>query len=203
MGVLRAVSSPEFLVPISVSGDYSNHDIMVHRLLALLFFLFFSTTQAADVYVFTGQSNGFRLSSLSQGSTPIPGGHKIYYYGMKCVSEPESSKFKVLTGLNPKAMGTELALRLVEQSGGDIILIQYCRCGAPLTKLIPITWFPGDAPREGKIYADGPYPKFQKYLAHAKQDHQLSWNLKGLFWHQGESDIKARFFLRNGKIRPS
>ncbi|YCM47103.1 sulfatase/phosphatase domain-containing protein (plasmid) [Verrucomicrobiaceae bacterium 227] len=168
---------------------------MAHRLLALLLLLVASSlAKATDVYVFAGQSNGFRLSSLSEGTMPIPGGHKIYYYGMKCVSEPESSTFKVLTHLNPKSMGTELALRLVEQSEGDIILIQYCRCGAPLTTLSPISWFPGKSPQEGEVYTAGLYPRFQKYLAHAeqsaKQDLQLSWNMRGLFWHQGESDVK-------------
>tara|TARA_R110002072_G_scaffold273219_4_gene433818 strand:+ start:8053 stop:10380 length:2328 start_codon:yes stop_codon:yes gene_type:complete len=145
-----------------------------------------------DVYVVAGQSNGFRLSSLAQGNKPIPGGHKIYYYGMECVSEPVRSTFKVLTGLHPGSMGTELALRLVEQSAGDIIFIQYCRCGAPLTTKTAISWFPGAAPADGELFDGGLYPKFQSYIAHARQsaaqDHQLSWRIKGLFWHQGESD---------------
>jgi len=150
-------------------------------------------SRAADVYVVTGQSNGYRLSSLAQGTTPIPGGHKIYYYGMECVSEPESSVFQVLTGLNPNSMGTELALRLVEQSDDDIILIQYCRCGAPLTKLGPTSWYPGLDPKTSAPYAEGLYPKFINYIASAKkaaeETLQLTWEMKGLFWHQGESDV--------------
>ena len=150
---------------------------------------------ATDVYVIAGQSNGWRMGSLAQGDMPIPGGHKIYYFGMKCVSEPEQTECRVLTGLNPGSMGTGLALQLVRQSDSDIVLVQYCRCGAPLVNPSAISWYPGADPESGQLYQDGLFPKFQKYLDHAKRSiedkYGLAWNVRGMFWLQGESDVNS------------
>ncbi len=149
---------------------------------------------ALDVYIVAGQSNGYRISSLAGGDPAKPDKHKVYYYGMGCVSEPEQSEFKVLNSLSKKRMGYGLASSLRELSDDDIIFIQYCRCGAGVWDKSEKGWYPGDDPAKGKVHNSGLYGKFLKYLAHAKQsaekDHSLSWNVKGLIWHQGESDSR-------------
>jgi len=154
--------------------------------------LFPAPAVALDVYIVAGQSNGWRISSLAEAKGAKPDEHKVYYYGMHCVSEPVKSEFKVLKNLNPKRMGYGLADALRKLSDDDIIFIQYCRCGAGVWNKGEKGWYPGDDPPEGKVFNDGLYGKFLKYLAHARksaeQDHGLKWNVRGLFWHQGESD---------------
>jgi len=149
---------------------------------------------ALDVYIVAGQSNGYRLSSLSQAEGAKPDAHKVYYYGMKCVEEPVQSSFKVLTALSPGAMGYGLADALRELSDDDIIFIQYCRCGAGTWNKGETGWYPGDDPQNGQTHDAGLFGKFQKYIAHAQaqaeQEHGLEWNVRGLFWHQGESDSR-------------
>jgi hypothetical protein len=111
---------------------------------------------------------------------------------MHCVSEPVQSEFKVLTSLDHRAMGTELALSLLKQSDGDIIFVQYCRCGSGVANRTEKGWYPGDDPQNGQTFDGGLYGKFQKYITHARQSaadkFNLSWNVRGLFWHQGEND---------------
>lgn len=152
------------------------------------------TVSALDVYIVAGQSNGYRISSLSEGDPATPDKQKVYYYGMQCVSEPEQSEFKVLKSLSKQRMGYGLANALRELSNDDIIFIQYCRCGAGVWDKSEKGWYPGDDPANGKVHNSGLYGKFLKYLAHAKQsaekDYGLTWNVKGLFWHQGESDSR-------------
>lgn len=148
--------------------------------------------RAADVYIVAGQSNGYRISSLRAGDQPLPDGRRIFYYGMACVSEPERSDFRVLTSLDPRAMGTSMALELLKLSEGDIIFVQYCRCGSGVGTQTEKGWYPGDDPQNGKTFDGGLFAKFQKYVAHAEQtareDYDLTWTHKGLFWHQGEND---------------
>lgn len=148
--------------------------------------------RAADVYIVAGQSNGYRLSTLRPGDQPLPDGRRIYYYGMSCLSEPEQSSFQVLTGLDHRAMGTALALELLRQTDGDLVLIQYCRCGSGVGNRTEKGWYPGDDPRNGRTFDGGLYGRFRKYITHAREsaqrDHGLTWEVKGLFWHQGEND---------------
>ncbi|MFV1994490.1 MAG: sialate O-acetylesterase [Verrucomicrobiales bacterium] len=159
---------------------------------ALLALAALQSALALDVYIVAGQSNGYRLSSLGQGDPAKPDEHKVYYYGMQCVSEPEESEFTVLESLSKKRMGYGLARSLRELSDSDIIFIQYCRCGSGVWDKSEKGWYPGDDPANGKVHNGGLYGKFLKYLAHAKasaeKDYGLTWNVKGLIWHQGESD---------------
>ncbi|MFT4549271.1 MAG: hypothetical protein ACI8XO_001666 [Verrucomicrobiales bacterium] len=160
----------------------------------LSFFLAYTTAASAlDVYIIAGQSNGFRLSSI--GEDPKGAGqHKVYYYHMKCVSEPEKPMFHLNNGLSQKSMGFGLADALQKLSNDDIIIVQYCRCGASIQDHSGKGWYPGDDPENGKFHNSGLYGKFLKYMAHAKksaeEEHGLTWDVKGLFWHQGESDAK-------------
>ncbi len=149
---------------------------------------------AIDVYIVAGQSNGWRLSNLAAGDPAKADKHQVYYYGMQCVSEPQQSEFTLLKSLSKGRMGYGLADSLRKLSDDDIIFIQYCRCGAGVWDKSGKGWYPGDDPANGKVHNSGLYGKFLKYLAHAKQsaekDHGLTWNVKGLIWHQGESDSK-------------
>jgi hypothetical protein len=162
-------------------------------------FLFASAAFAADVYVVAGQSNGYRISSLRPGATPIPGGHRIYYYGMNCTSEPEYSRYEVITSLDHRAMGTTLALELVKLSNADIVFVQYCRCGSGVWNRTGRGWYPGDDPAAGKVFEAGLFAKFRKFIGHARAsaewDYRLTWNPKALFWHQGENDSNSDHHL--------
>lgn len=147
-----------------------------------------SLTHAVDVYIVTGQSNGWRISSLNAG--PSKGAGTIHYIGMGCVSEPTQGAYKKLEGV--RGMGAGLAVALSKLSNDDIVFIQYCRCGAPTWDKSVKSWYPGDNPPEGQLYNDGLYGRFQQYIAHARTTVEakqgLTWDVKGLFWHQGESD---------------
>ena len=162
--------------------------------IATLAFAFSHSAFALDVYIVAGQSNGYRISSIAEGDPAKPDKHKVYYYGMGCVTEPEQSEFKVLKSLSKQRMGYGLANSFRELSDDDIIFIQYCRCGAGVWDKSEKGWYPGDYPANGKVHNSGLYGKFLKYLAHAKQsaekDYSLTWNVKGLIWHQGESDSR-------------
>jgi hypothetical protein len=54
-------------------------------------------------------------------------------------------------------------------------------------------WWPGDDPAAGKLHDDGLFGLFKRYIesAHVQAREQLGEGLefKGLFWHQGESDV--------------
>ena len=146
--------------------------------------------KAVDVYIIAGQSNGWRLSQLTRGNKKTLGG-KIHYFGMHCVSEPVAGKYQLLDNIN--GMGAGLASTLSKLSENDIVFIQYCRCGAAINHKAVNGWYPGNDPKNGKIYNDGLYGRFLKYIAHAKNHVEnklkLKWEVKALFWHQGEGDV--------------
>lgn len=164
---------------------------------------FASHADAIDVYIVAGQSNGYRISSLRPGDAKLPNGRKIYYYGMKCTTEPEKSKFQVLTALDERAMGTSLVKGLLSQSDSDIVFIQYCRCGSGVWNQTEKGWYPGDDPQNENVFNGGLYGKFEKYIGHAKQalenDFKQTWQVKGLFWHQGENDSNGDHHLAYNK----
>jgi len=170
---------------------------MWHRslLTTLLLTAVASEALGLDVYIVTGQSNGYRLSSLGTEPKAKADAHKVYYYGMDCVSEPESSQFRLLPNLRTNSMGYGLADALRTLADDDIIFIQYCRCGAAVGDRGGQGWYPGDDPRRGKVHDAGLFGKFVQYVAHAREsaerDFGLKWKVKGLFWHQGESDSSA------------
>ena len=147
---------------------------------------------AIDVYIVAGQSNGWRISHLRQKSGGA-GGQKVHYFGMKCVSEPIRPDVEpVLTALDHSTMGAGLAEGLLDLSNNDVVFVQYCRCGAGLWNRAANGWWPGGDPPAGKVHNDGLYGSFLKYVTHCRQvieqQRGLDWELKGLCWHQGESD---------------
>jgi len=147
---------------------------------------------ALDVYIVAGQSNGWRISHLAAGKKEQPDAHRVYYYGMKCVSEPDRSEIQIFDSLDRGTMGFALADQLRQLSDDDIIFIQFCRCGAGLWNKKVNGWYPGDDPQNGQTHDTALYGKFLKYLRHARrsatEQHGLKWNVCGLFWHQGEGD---------------
>ena len=62
------------------------------------------TAVAIDVYIVAGQSNGWRMSHLRAANAP-PGQRRIHYFGMACVSEPDSSTLVTINPLDEKTMG--------------------------------------------------------------------------------------------------
>ncbi|MEM1443732.1 MAG: sialate O-acetylesterase, partial [Verrucomicrobiota bacterium] len=163
---------------------------------------------AIDTYIVAGQSNGWRLSQLSEDPEvgEVSEGPKVHYFGMKCVSEPEESILVSLGSLNPSAKGTGLASALLEKSGGeDIVFIQYCRCGAPVTGETVNSWWPGANPKGGETFEEGLFGKFETYLTRARAQVQSELGedleIKGLFWHQGESNESTDRALFRGTIR--
>ncbi|MDF1657016.1 MAG: beta-propeller fold lactonase family protein [Verrucomicrobiales bacterium] len=163
--------------------------------------------QAIDTYIVAGQSNGWRLSQLSEDSdAEDTDGPKIHYFGMKCVSEPDESILVSLGSLNPSAKGTGLAQALLDKAGGeDIVFIQYCRCGAPVTGEKINSWWPGENPRVGESFDEGLFGLFETYLTKARAQVQSELEedleIKGLFWHQGESNESTDAALFRRTIR--
>ena len=153
-----------------------------------------SSAWAIDAYLVAGQSNGWRISHLKQGPEEKKG-PKVYYFGMDCVSEPDTAKLVTLTNLHEGTMGYGLAQALVEKSGKDIVFIQYCRCGASVLNPAVNGWWPGDDPAGGKVFDEGLFGRFQSYLksarAQVKQELNEELEFKGMFWHQGESDAES------------
>lgn len=165
------------------------------------------TGHAIDTYIVAGQSNGHRLSQLREDpNAEASEGPRIHYFGMECVSEPEESMMVTLTSLDPESKGAGLAQSLLDRSGGeDIVLIQYCRCGAPVTEETEKSWWPGKNPREGDTFEGGLFAKFETYLTRARAQVQsevgTDLDFKGLFWHQGESDASTDRALFRKTIR--
>lgn len=110
---------------------------------------------------------------------------------MGCTTRPETAKLQIIDCLHPSSSGTGLAEGLRELAGKDIIFIQYCVCGSSLGDVA--NWFPGDDPLHGKVNDAGIYGSFTRSLADARKQIEAlgyEWRVKGLFWHQGESDVK-------------
>jgi len=164
---------------------------MIFRLFFIGAFLAgcFSCARAVDVYIVAGQSNGWRMSHLAGAEGKGPA---VHYFGMNCVSEPDTAVLQTLPDPSPGTMGYGLAKALRDSSGREIVFVQYCRCGAPISAQAPNSWFPGEDPANGKTFDGGLFPKFEKYLQSARaqiEEKGLTWEVKGLIWHQGESDV--------------
>ena len=147
------------------------------------------TANAADVYIVAGQSNGWRLGSIAgiAGEADAP----IHYFGMSCSSRPDTAKLQEIHALHPSSSGTGLAAALRKLSGKEIIFVQYCVCGTSLGDVI--NWYPGEDPLHGKANDAGLYASFTRYLADARRQIEalgIEWNVRALFWHQGEADVK-------------
>lgn len=157
---------------------------------ALFLSLAFSVfSQAADIYIVAGQSNGWRLSSLA--AAPGKGSHTVHYFGMGCTTRPGTAKHAFIENVNSKSGGSGIATALLEHSKKDIVFIQYCVCGTSLGE--ETEWYPGDDPAKGLKNNSGIYGSFTRYLADVRRQVEalgIEWKVKGLFWHQGESDVK-------------
>lgn len=146
-------------------------------------------SSAAEIYIVAGQSNGWRLSNIA--GIPGEASAPIQYFGMGCSSRPDKANLTVIEKLHSSTSGAGLAGALREQSGGEIVFIQYCVCGTSLGDVV--NWFPGEDPAGGKVNDEGLYGSFIRYLADVRlqlEAEGIEWNVAGLFWHQGESDIK-------------
>jgi hypothetical protein len=158
-------------------------------------FLFAATANAfaADVYIVAGQSNGWRLGY----NADYPGrkdDKKVYYFGMACGARTPPAKLTVINSLHPGVYGYGLADSLRKQTDNEIIILQFCVCGTSINA--PVNWYPGDDPAAGKVNDKGLYGSFLNYYADAKRQaeaQELTWNVQGLFWHQGESDSNAPY----------
>jgi len=153
-----------------------------------------STVSGIDVYIVAGQSNGWRLSHLAASADAAADGPAVHYFGMNCVSEPDSASLKTLPALSEGTMGYSLARALCDTAGGEIVIVQYCRCGAPVSARAAHSWYPGEDPANGKTFDDGLLPKFEKYLSSAREQMEKAghtWEVKSLIWHQGESDASS------------
>jgi hypothetical protein len=179
---------------------------MRHILLLLLIAciqLIAGTQQSAfaiDAYIVAGQSNGWRISHLRQGKVSDFSESNVYYFGMPCVSEPNSSQLATITSLDVRTMGHGLAQALSDRAGEDIVFIQYCRCGASVLNPAANGWWPGEDPANGKSFEKGLFASFELYMQSARLQVKKKLGeelvVKGLFWHQGESDAsrdKAEF----------
>lgn len=162
---------------------------LLHICLFALVTLSADYSSAADIYIVAGQSNGWRLSSIA--GIPGEASAPIQYFGMACSSRPDKANLTVIEKLHPSTSGTGLAGALRDQSGGEIVFIQYCVCGTSLGD--EANWFPGEDPAGGNVNDAGLYGSFTRYLADVRlqlESEGIEWNLAGLFWHQGESDVK-------------
>ncbi len=154
-----------------------------------LLFLLCSVVSATDIYIVAGQSNGWRLSRIAGVSGDAPS--TIRYFGMGCTSRPDKAKMTRIKKLHPSTSGAGLAGALRDHSSKDIVFIQYCVCGTSLGDLA--NWYPGEDPASGKVNDAGLYGAFTKYLADARlqlEAEGIAWKVDGLFWHQGESDVR-------------
>jgi len=150
-----------------------------------------SSAEATDVYIVLGQSNGWRVSSLAN----IPNGTdtgNVVYFPMGCTTTPETADLQLVSSVHPSSQGRGLAEGLLKHSCGDIIFVQYCVCGASLHG--KDSWYPGENPKAGRLNEGGLFAKFLKYTADARRKAEAAgheWNLRAVFWHQGESDSNA------------
>ncbi len=111
---------------------------------------------------------------------------------MACASRTPQAKLTVINSLHEGVYGYGLTDALRKHTDNDIIILQFCVCGTSINA--PINWYPGDDPVADKVNDEGLYGSFLKYVAEAKKQataQDLTWNVKGLFWHQGESDANA------------
>lgn len=143
----------------------------------------------ADIYIVAGQSNGWRLSAIGPG----PGSETkaIHYFGMGCTTRPGAPTYTFIERLHPGVSGAGLASALLEYSQKEIVFIQYCVCGSSLNDAI--NWYPGDDPANGETNDDGLYGSFTRYLSEVRRQVEalgIEWKVDGLFWHQGEADVK-------------
>lgn len=143
------------------------------------------------VILVAGQSNAFRLGSLSsappkQGQQAV--GADIYY-----VANPDCVKAEAIdvtvqrfaAGQHVSGYGAGYAEKLAERYPGGFAVVRYAVCGSDLHT----EWKPGEE--------DGYYRKyFEPFLAQALQAIEQSsgrpTRVVGVFWHQGESNSDSQ-----------
>lgn len=170
------------------------------RLLGVFLSTSLSFAHAIDTYIVAGQSNGWRLSQIVPAKdapdATEASGPRIHYFGMSCVEQPGSSEMVTITRLNPDTKGAALAQALLDRANGeDIVFLQYCRCGAPVTGKKINSWWPGEDPQKGDSFDEGLFGLFESYWTKARAQSQSllgeDLEVRGLFWHQGESNIQT------------
>ena len=147
--------------------------------------------KSADIYIVCGQSNAWRLGYVAPAKEG-ESGPGLYYFGMACTSQPETARLQQIEKISPTTYGSGLASALRQAGGRDVVLIQYAVCGSGLKN--PGGWFPGEQPDKGKLHDAGIYGSFSRYMADVRREVEalgIEWKIKGLFWHQGESDVKT------------
>ena len=164
--------------------------------------------QAADVIIIAGQSNAWRLGQIAKG--PLKLAHPIHHYTRGCANADGqlTPTCHVLNKLNPNSYGAALAKGMMDELDDELVIVHLGRCGSPIgfPGLNPIkapgradgtmTWYAGDDPKAGKFYNDGLYADFLTYYSNAKSHFQKTrpgkkWNLRAIFWHQGEGDCRV------------
>lgn len=167
----------------------------------LMFITAVDRAAAIDVYIVAGQSNAWRLSYIDEypGRTDH---HKVYYFPMACGSRPKTATLKILHSIHSSIYGAGMAKSLLGYAAADIVVMQYCVCGASLQD--KINWYPGDDPANGQVNAEGLYASFLAALKDAQlqtEKQGLKWNVRGLFWHQGESDAQGNAAAYGANLR--
>lgn len=175
-----------------------------------------SATEPADtgsktVYIVAGQSNAHGVSSIRipyRGATDnLPPDQGIEFYYMDCTNPRDEPYYQVLYSLDPQSYGYTLFRRLRDEVEGKLVIVQFARCGAALVDKTVNGWYPGDDPRNGKIFQDGLYTTFSGFLQNARALSDVieskPWSIAGMFWLQGEGDSmrhvedRANVFTRN------
>ena len=147
--------------------------------------------KAADIYLVCGQSNAWRLGHVAPAKEGESGA-SLYYFGMSCTSQPETARLQKIDRISPNTYGSGLASALKQASGRDVVLIQYAVCGSGLKN--HSGWFPGEQPDKGKLNDAGIYGSFSRYMTDVRRQVEalgIEWKIAGVFWHQGESDVKT------------
>jgi hypothetical protein len=157
----------------------------------LLCFTLLASLHSKEIFIVAGQSNSWRLSQVKSGKYKLP--YKLYYFGMRCTSEPKSAVLKEFTSISEKSMSLGLITKLMEIHQKDIVLVQYSRCGAGLWDKTSAGWFPGKNPQRGSSHEKGLCRSFEQYIQSVKdqlKEMKVAWKPHCLFWHQGESDSR-------------
>ena len=139
------------------------------------------------VFVVAGQSNAFRLGGIGAAPSGQPVGAPVYFYpNPKCVDAAalgsKVTVFKKTQSL--RGHGAGIAQSLAHEFPNGFALIRYAVCGSNLHT----QWMP--------TQPDGYYHKyFEPFVIQGlKKIEQVSGRrpeVKGMFWHQGESNASS------------
>jgi len=153
-----------------------------------------SPSQAIPVYIIAGQSNSWNIGHIAQDASTA--GITVQRWrngGTSGTSCTNSNLGFVRNDINriattQRGYGLANGIRTIE--GSTVVLLQFSICGTSLSGVG--NWYPGDDPAGGQVNDVGLYAKLITNIAAARNNIENvqgeTWELKGLFWHQGESD---------------